>query len=76
MSTTTRMRTEAVRQYGSLSRFAAAAGLHVSSVSQIATGRLRPYPAQVEKIVRTLDWKDDPDELFEGDGGNDDGSPA
>lgn len=53
-----------IRRRGSLSAFAREAGMHVSSVSQIANGRLRPYPGQVRKIVAALGWKDDPSALF------------
>lgn len=53
-----------IRERGSFSEFARESGLHVSSVSQIVNGRLRPYPGQVEKIVRTLGWKGDPAALF------------
>ena len=34
----------------SKSAFAREAGLHVSTVSQIEAGRLRPYPGQTRKI--------------------------
>ena len=49
---------------GSMSEFARRAGMHVSSVSQIANGHLSPYPGQIRKIVATLGWKDDPAALF------------
>lgn len=38
--------------------------MHVSSVSQIANGRLRPYPGQVRKIVAAQGWEGDPSVLF------------
>lgn len=53
-----------IRKRGSFSEFARKSGLHVSSVSQIVNGRLRPYPGQVEKIVETLGWEGDPASLF------------
>lgn len=40
-------------------------GMHVSSLSSIETGRLRPYPGQVRKIAAALGWEGDPAELFE-----------
>ena len=53
-------------KHGSLSKCARETGLHVSSVSQIANGRLRPYPSQMEKIVSYLEWTGDPAELLRG----------
>lgn len=53
-----------IKKHGSFSEFARKSGLHVSSVSQIANGRLRPYPGQVEKIVYALKWEGDPSALF------------
>lgn len=53
-----------IRKRGSFSKFARESGLHVSSVSQIVNGRLRPYPGQVRKIVSTLGWEGDPAPLF------------
>ena len=53
-----------IQRRGSLSAFARKAGMHVSSVSQIANGHLSPYPGQVRKIVETLGWKGDPASLF------------
>ena len=38
----------------SKSKFAAEAGLHVSTVSQIETERLNPYPGQRAKIEAAL----------------------
>lgn len=49
----------------SQSRLCRETGMHTSSMSQIVSGRLKPYPGQVEKIVKALDWKGDPAELFE-----------
>lgn len=40
-------------------------GMHVTSISQIENGHLRPYPGQVEKMVSALNWHGDPAELFE-----------
>ena len=53
-----------IRKHGSFSEFARRSGLHVSSVSQIVNGRLRPYPGQVEKIDHALGWEGDPSPLF------------
>lgn len=39
----------------SRSAFAREAGLHVSTVSQIESGRLVAYPGQVAKITAALD---------------------
>lgn len=47
------------------SELARRAGMHVSSVSQIESGRLVPYPGQVEKLAVALGWKNDPRALFE-----------
>ena len=40
-------------------------GMHVSSISQIENGHLRPYPGQVKSLVKALSWRGDPAELFE-----------
>lgn len=53
-----------IRKRGSFSDFAQRSGLHVSSVSQIANGKQVPYPGQIKKIVKTLEWKGDIAELF------------
>lgn len=42
-----------------------ATGMHVTSISQIENGHLRPYPGQVKSIVKALSWKGDPAALFE-----------
>lgn len=47
-----------------MSALARIAEMHVSSISQIESGRLRPYPSQAEKIANALDWKGDPGQLF------------
>ena len=49
-----------IRKRGSFSEFARLSGLHVSSVSQIVNGRLRPYPGQVEKSFMRSDGKATP----------------
>ena len=49
----------------SMSGLARKAEMHVSSISQIESGRLSPYPSQKEKIAKALDWAGDIDELFE-----------
>ena len=48
-----------------MSALARRAGMHVSSISQIESGRLLPYPRQQEKIAHALEWEDDLRELFE-----------
>lgn len=53
-----------IRKRGSFSEFARRADLNASSVSQIVNGHLRPYPAQVRKIVDALGWEGDPAPLF------------
>ena len=53
-----------IKKQGSFREFAQKSGLHVSSVSQIANGRLHPYPGQVEKIVSALKWEGDLSVLF------------
>jgi hypothetical protein len=40
--------------------------MHLSSVAQIESGRLRPFPGQVRKLAVALEWPADrADELFE-----------
>lgn len=41
------------------------AGMHVTTISQIESGRLKPYPNQIAKIAHALDYEGDPYELFE-----------
>lgn len=53
-----------IRKRGSFSAFAKKADMHVSSVSQIVNGHLKPYPGQVSKIVCALGWEGDPAALF------------
>lgn len=48
----------------SMSALARKADMHVSSVSQIESGRLIPYPAQVKKLSDALDWQEEPKLLF------------
>lgn len=55
----------------SMSALARVAGLHPSTVSQVEHGRLNPYPGQIEKLVTALDWKGNPDELFQEVGEHD-----
>lgn len=58
--------TELRKQKGlSMSALARKAEMHVSSVSQIESGRLSPYPAQIEKLATALEWRDGPSILFE-----------
>lgn len=40
-------------------------GMHTTSISAIENGHLRPYPGQVDKLVKALGWKGDPADLFE-----------
>ena len=56
----------AIRKERSLTMSALArlAGMHVSSISQIERGYLKPYPGQVTKIAEALNWKEKPVELF------------
>ena len=50
----------------STSALARRAEMHVSSVAQIESGRLRPFPGQVRKLAVALEWPvDRADELFE-----------
>lgn len=49
----------------SMSALARKAEMHVSSVSQIESGRLDPYPSQRRKLVAALGWQGGTDELFE-----------
>lgn len=57
--------TEVRKERGmSMSGLARDAQMHVSSISQIESGRLIPYPNQVSKIAKALEWKGDPQDLF------------
>ena len=57
--------TEVRKERGlSMSGLARDAKMHVSSISQIESGRLIPYPNQVSKIVKALEWEGDPQALF------------
>lgn len=48
------------------------AELHQSTVCNIETGRMVPYPSQLEKIATALGWSGDPlDLLKEADDGRD-----
>jgi len=48
----------------SAAKLARIAEMHPSSISQIETHRLDPYPAQRTKIAAALGWKGDPADLF------------
>lgn len=48
----------------SMSALARKAEMHVSSISQIESGRFEPYPVQKQKIADALDWPDEIDDLF------------
>jgi hypothetical protein len=41
------------------------AGLHQSTVCSMETGRLLPYPSQLEKVAQALGWTREPRELLE-----------
>lgn len=62
MKLMTELRTE---QGLSMSALARKAEMHVSSISQIEGGRLRPYPGQIKKIADALEWDGNPAELFQ-----------
>ncbi|HAM15665.1 MAG TPA: hypothetical protein DCP91_07385 [Eggerthellaceae bacterium] len=47
----------AIARYGSINLFAAACGMHPSTLSLIANGRLVPGEAQAKKIVEALGWQ-------------------
>jgi transcriptional regulator with XRE-family HTH domain len=49
-----RMKAERLRFGWSQARLAAAAVVGAAEVSRIETGRLRPYPGQVEALARAL----------------------
>jgi len=48
----------------SISRLAREAELHISTVSSIESGRLKPYRVQAEKLAHALGWQSDPADLF------------
>ena len=48
----------------SMSALARKAEMHVSSISQIESGHLKPYPGQAKKIADALEWKGELSELF------------
>ncbi|MEG2267047.1 MAG: helix-turn-helix transcriptional regulator [Acinetobacter sp.] len=48
----------------SMSALARAAEMHVSSISQIEGGHLKPYPGQVEKLATAIEWNGAPIDLF------------
>lgn len=49
----------------SMSALSRKAGMHVSSVSQIESGHLKPYGGQIIKIAKALDWSGEPEKLFD-----------
>lgn len=49
----------------SMSALARCADMHVSSISQIESQRLKPYPGQIAKLTNALQWEDEPSKLFE-----------
>lgn len=60
-----RMKRERLLKGYSGAELARRAQMNPSSVSQIENKKLSPYPSQVEKLVKALDWQGDPTELFE-----------
>lgn len=48
----------------SMSELARMAKMHVSSVSQIESGRLMPYPGQAKKLSDALGWNGETQTLF------------
>ena len=48
----------------SMSRLARESGVHVSTISLIESGRMKPYPGQAEKLANALEWLDEPFVLF------------
>ena len=49
----------------SQSELARRAGLNQSTLNQIESRRLLPYPSQIQKLAQALDWKGDPQELLQ-----------
>lgn len=41
------------------------ANMHVTTISLIESGRLRPYPSQMTRLAEALDYSGDPSELLE-----------
>lgn len=60
---------ERKRQGLSMSALAAKAGMHISSVSQIENGHLVPYPGQMKKLSKALEWDEPEENLFKEVGG-------
>ena len=48
----------------SISELARKAEMHVSSICQIESGYLVPYPRQKSKIARALGWQDEERDVF------------
>lgn len=48
-----------------MSRLARESDMHVSTISLIESGHLKPYPGQIRKLVAALEWSKEPSMLFE-----------
>ncbi len=48
----------------SMSELSHKSGVHVSTISLIESGRMRPYPGQAEKLAHALGWLGEPYDLF------------
>ena len=48
----------------SMSRLAREASMHVSTISLIESGRMKPFPSQAEKLAAALGWKGETADLF------------
>ena len=59
------MQAERERQGRSRAEVARAAGLTGTTYSWIETGRFKPYPVQLTRIVDALKWVGDPSPLLE-----------
>lgn len=49
----------------SQSELARRAGLNQSTLNQIESGRLLPYPSQIQKLAQALNWKGNPEDLLQ-----------
>lgn len=64
---TTRLRITIEREARgwSKSELARRAGLNQATVQVIENARMRPYPSQLEKLARALEWSGDPAALVD-----------
>lgn len=60
-----RMKYERIMQGKKQTGISRETGMHVTTISQIENGHLRPYPGQVKNLVKALGWQGDPAALFE-----------